>query len=60
MNTLDEYNDIMTVEDLMEFLYIGRTTAYKLLKDGAIRSLRIGKIYRIPKVAVAEYMKNGK
>ena len=31
-----EYGDIMTVEDLMDYMNIGRTTAYKLVQSGKI------------------------
>ena len=37
---------------------IGRTTAYKLLKSGKIKVLRIGRIYRISKESVDEYVRN--
>ena len=49
-------NDIFTVEDLMDYLSIGRTTAYKLLRSGEIKVLKIGRIYRIPKKFVDEYI----
>ena len=54
----EEYGDIMTVEDLMSYLGIGRTTAYKLLQSGKIKVLRIGRIYRISKESVEEYVRN--
>ena len=53
-----EYGDIMTVEGLMDYLSIGRTTAYKLLQSGKIKVLRIGRIYRISKESVDEYVRN--
>ena len=53
-----EYGDIMTVEGLMDYLGIGRTTAYKLLQSGKIKVLRIGRIYRISKESVDEYVRN--
>ncbi len=53
-----EYGDIMTVEGLMDYLGIGRTTAYKLLRSGKIKVLRIGRIYRISKESVDEYVRN--
>ena len=56
MADLEQYPDIMTVEDLMDFLSIGKNSAYGLLQSGAISTLRIGRIYRIPKVAVYEYI----
>ncbi len=53
----DEYGDIMTVEDLMAYLNIGRTTAYKLLQSGKIKVLRFGRIYRLSKASVQEYVR---
>lgn len=35
---------------------IGVKTAYKLLKSGEIKSLSIGKGYKIPKIFVMEYL----
>ena len=49
--------DIMDVEGLMNYLNIGRTTAYKLLKSKKIKALRIGRIYRISKQSVDEYVR---
>ncbi len=53
----DEYGDIMTVEDLMAYLNIGRTTAYKLLQSGKIKVLRFGRIYRLSKASVQEFVR---
>lgn len=54
---LIDYPDVMTVEDLMEFLQIGRSVAYRMLKNGEIKSIRIGnRVYRIPKNYVADWM----
>ena len=33
-------------------------TAYRLLKSGAIKSLYVGKRYKIPKLYVLEYLTN--
>jgi len=52
---LKNYKDILSVEDLCEILSIGKNTAYRLLKSGEIKSVRIGKIYKIPKKYVKEY-----
>ena len=51
-----EYGDIMTVENLMDYMNIGRTTAYKLVQSGKIKTIRIGRIYRISKKSVEEYV----
>ena len=53
---LDKYDDVLTVEQLCEILHIGKRLAYQLLKDGAIPSRRLGRIYRIPKKAIENYL----
>lgn len=55
---LNNYDDILTVDQLMELLYIGRNTAYKLLNSGKIKGFRVGngKNWRIPKESVEEYV----
>lgn len=40
----------------MELLYIGKNTAYQLLNSGEIRAFRIGRVWKIPKEAVGEYV----
>jgi hypothetical protein len=52
---LEEYPDILTVEQLQKILKVGRNTAYKLLNDN-IKSIRIGKIHKIPKISVIQYL----
>ncbi len=53
----NEYGDIMTVENLMDYMNIGRTTAYKLVQSGKIKTIRIGRIYRISKKSIDEYVR---
>ncbi|MDQ0086747.1 excisionase family DNA binding protein [Paenibacillus anaericanus] len=49
------YDDIMTVEDAMEALNIGRSKLYELLRNGQIKSFKL-KGYRIPKAAVKDFV----
>lgn len=53
---LDDYDDILTVEQLMELLDIGKNVAYKILNSGEIPSFRIGWIHKIPKKSVVDYI----
>ena len=55
--SLNELPIVLRVEDLMQVLDIGRTTAYELLRSGKIPSIRVGKQIRIPKQSVEEYLK---
>ncbi len=50
------YPDVVTVEDLQNMLHIGRNTAYGILKDGAIKTIKVGKKYIIPKQSVIEFI----
>ena len=49
-----EYGDIVTVEEVMKMLQIGRVSVYQMLRSGEIRSLKVGKKYVIPKKSVIE------
>lgn len=55
-NTFKNYPDIVNVEQMTEMLNIGRNTAYKLLDNNEIKSIRIGRTHRIPKMNVIAYL----
>ena len=52
----NSYPDILSVKQLCEILCIGKNTAYRLLKSGEIRSIKIEKVYKIPKKDVRRYI----
>ncbi|MDL2327644.1 helix-turn-helix domain-containing protein [Ruminococcaceae bacterium OttesenSCG-928-A11] len=54
----EKYDDVVTVEELCGMLKIGRNNAYALVNSGKIKSVRIGKQIRIPKVDVIRYLSN--
>ena len=54
--SVEELPLILTVEDLMPILCIGRNTAYELVRSGQIQSLRIGHQIRIPREAVVKFI----
>jgi len=49
-------NEILTVSDLMEILYIGQNYAYKLLNEGSISAFRVGKSWRIPRSSINAFI----
>ena len=55
-NYLDDYGDVLTPEDIQNILCIGRNTIYKYLAEGEIKSIRIGKKYRIPKKYLIDFI----
>lgn len=56
MNNLADYPDIMSTEEMCEYLRISVTTGYKLLKNKEIDSIKIGKTYKIPKSSLRKYL----
>ena len=50
-------NEIMKFEEVMEYLNIGKSTLYKLLRSGEITSFKIGKVWKIPRKSVEDYIK---
>ena len=51
-----DYPDVVTIDQLQKMLNIGRNSAYELLKNNVIKSVRVGKRYIIPKVYVIAYL----
>lgn len=52
----DDLPLVLTVENVSEILDISTNTAYELLRSGKLRSIKVGKQYRIPKAAILEYL----
>ena len=52
------YPDAVTVNELCEMLGISKKLAYRILDNQDIRSVKVGRIYRIPKTAVIDYLTN--
>ena len=54
-----EYPDCVDSVQLAKMLGIKRTKTYELLKDGTIKSIKIGKDYKISKYNVIAYLFGG-
>lgn len=54
-----DFPDCVGVEQLGQMLGIKRTKTYELLRDGTIKSIKIGKDYKIPKYNVIAYLIGG-
>lgn len=49
---------VLTREEVMEILKIGRNTFYKLLQDGSIKGFKEGNRYKVPASSVEQYIQN--
>lgn len=50
------YQDILTVEEVSEMLVMGRNAVYGLLQGGTLKGYHNGRVWRIPRQAVIEYV----
>lgn len=53
---LNEYPDILTTEETCEALRMGYNALYDLLQSGKLKAYRNGRVWRIPKRSVIEYI----
>lgn len=59
MNTikmLEEYADVLTFKEFKEVMKFGRNKCYQILNDGTIKSLKIGRDFRIPKANIIKFL----
>ncbi len=54
---LQDYPDIMTVEEAAEALRISTNSLYDLLNGGQLKAFRNGRHWRVPKEAVIAYIR---
>ena len=52
-----EYPDVLDVKQVSNLLGICDKTVYKLIAEGSLPALRVGRQHRITKVNVMKYMK---
>lgn len=51
----DNY-EVLTTDEAMDYLLIGRNTMYELLRTKKIKGFKIGSSWRIPMKAIKEYI----
>lgn len=54
--TLKDYPDVMSIEQMCEILRISTKTGYRILREGKVCSIRVGRAYRIPKAHLFTYL----
>ena len=53
---LQEYPDVMNIEQVSEVLGVSTKAVYGLIKEGHLSVLKIGRTYRIPKIRLVAYL----
>ncbi len=54
----ETFSDIINIHDLCSMLHISKNKAYDLIHSGQVPAKRIGRIYRIRKIDVINYISN--
>ena len=54
---LEQFDDLLTVEEACEALRIGKNALYRLLNEQTLKAYRNGRVWRIPRQAVEEYIR---
>lgn len=52
----NDTNDLITIDELCSILSIGRNAAYTLLKEQKIKAFRIGRVWKISRLAVEDFI----
>ncbi len=56
MFTLNTQDELLSIDQLCERLFISPTTAYRLLQTGEIKAFKLG-TWKIPEASVRDYIK---
>ncbi len=48
-------SEYLTPREVMDLLYIGKNTLYRLLNSGELKGFRIGKLWRVRRDALEAY-----
>ena len=52
----ESVNQYLTPREVMDLLYIGKNTLYQLLNSGQLKGFRIGKLWRIRREALRDFV----
>lgn len=52
-----EYPDVMDVKQVSQLLGVSTKTVYKLIREGSLSALKIGREFRVPKVVLMKYVR---
>ncbi len=49
-------NELISIDELCNILMIGRNAAYELLQTNKIKAFKIGRVWKISRIAVEEFI----
>lgn len=58
MNGRNSNSEILTRDEVMELLKIGRSTFYELIQSGKLKAFKEGNRYKVPASSVENYIRD--
>lgn len=56
LKRIHDYPDVLTVEEASELLGVCTKTVYNMIKRGELKKQNVGRLFRIPKKNVMDYL----
>lgn len=56
LKRIQDYPDVLTVEEASELLGVCTKTVYNMIKRGELQKQDVGRLFRIPKSYVLDYL----
>lgn len=54
---LEQYEEVLDVEDICKIFRVGRNRVYELLQTGQLGGFRLGRTWKIPKISLEAYLR---
>lgn len=51
-----DYTELLSVDEFCEILRVSHNVAYQILASGKVRCFKVGRIWKIPRESVNEYI----
>lgn len=56
LDEMEIENDCLSPKECMNYLFIGKSTFYKLVNSGELPAFQIGKLWRVPKSGLQTFI----
>ena len=57
MMMLQQYEDLLEMDDVCNILKMSRNCVYAILKSGELKGYKQGRIWKVPKLAIIQFIK---
>lgn len=56
---LEEYPDVLSLKDVAQYIHVSKDTVRNECLKGNLKHLRIGRLYKVTKENLIEFLENG-